>query len=129
MNSADELPAGIQPSSITRRRQAPLRGYIILFYAFFFGSLCLLPLAFFSRDFIPVHLPLDGWGTLIFLALGPPLGGFGAYTIGLSHLPASVASIIAAFEPVTTATVAYFVFGEVLAPPQLLGAGLFFGVF
>ncbi len=106
--------------TLTRRYSA----WTSLFYAFFFGSLCLLPLATLSRDFIPARLPLDGWATLIFLALGPTLGGFGAYTIGLSHLPASVASTIAAFEPVTTAIVAYFVFGEVLAPPQLLGAGL-----
>jgi drug/metabolite transporter (DMT)-like permease len=53
----------------------------------------------------------------------PTLGGFGAFTIGLSHLPASVASILAAFEPVTTALIAYFMFAEILEPFQLLGAG------
>ncbi len=106
--------------ALTRRYSA----WTSLFYAFLFGSLCLLPFALFSRDFIPARLPLDGWATLIFLALGPTLGGFGAYTIGLSHLPASVASTIAASEPITTATIAYFLFGEVLAPLQLAGAGL-----
>ncbi|MGE5263834.1 MAG: EamA family transporter [Acidobacteriota bacterium] len=39
-------------------------------------------------------------------------------------MPASVASILAAFEPVTTAIVAYFVFGEVLDPTQLIGAAM-----
>lgn len=95
-----------------------------LFYAFLFGTIFLLPVSLGVHSFVPAALPLDGWGTLLFLALVPTLGGFGAYTIGLSHLPASVASILAAFEPVTTAIIAYFVFGEVLDAPQLLGAGM-----
>jgi DME family drug/metabolite transporter len=95
-----------------------------LFYAFFFGLIFLLPIVLFTGKVLPVNLPLDGWGTLLFLALVPTLGGFGAYTFGLSHLPASVASILAAFEPVTTAIVAYFYFGETLDPTQLIGAGL-----
>lgn len=92
-----------------------------LFYAFLFGAIFLLPVSLIAHSFVPANLPLDGWGTLVFLALVPTLGGFGAYTIGLSHLPASVASILAAFEPVTTAIVAYFVFGEVLDALQLVG--------
>ncbi len=95
-----------------------------LFYAFLFGTIFLLPVSLITRSFVPTALPLDGWGTLVFLALVPTLGGFGAYTIGLSHLPASVASLLAAFEPVTTAIVAYFVFGEVLDALQLIGAAL-----
>lgn len=92
-----------------------------LFYAFLFGTIFLLPVNLFVHSFVPTALPIDGWGTLLFLALVPTLGGFGAYTIGLSHLPASVASILAAAEPVTTAIVAYFIFGEVLDPLQLTG--------
>ncbi len=95
-----------------------------LFYAFFFGTIFLLPVSLIVHEFVPASLPVDGWGTLLFLALVPTLGGFAAYTIGLSHLPASVASILAAFEPVTTAIVAYFVFGEVLDTLQLFGAAL-----
>ena len=98
-----------------------------LFYAFLFGAIFLLPVSLFVRSIVPTALPIDGWGTLVFLALVPTLGGFGAYTIGLSHLPASIASILAAFEPVTTAIVAYFVFGEVLDAPQLVGAALILG--
>ena len=95
-----------------------------IFYAFFFGLVFLLPVVLIAGKLLPGNLPLDGWGTLLFLALVPTLGGFGAYTVGLSHLPASVASILAAFEPVTTAIVAYFIFGETLDSLQLLGAGL-----
>ncbi len=95
-----------------------------LFYAFLFGFVFLLPVTLFSHSPIPPNLMLDGWATLAFLALVPTLGGFASYTIGLSHLPASVASILAAFEPVTTAIVAYFVFGETLDALQLVGAAL-----
>jgi drug/metabolite transporter (DMT)-like permease len=105
---------------VTRRYSA----WTSLFYAFFFGLLFLFPLDLLLGTLLPVNLAIDGWGTLVFLALVPTLGGFGAYTVGLSHLPASVASILAAFEPVTTAIVAYLMFGEILEPLQLLGAGL-----
>lgn len=106
---------------VVTRRYSP---WTSIFYAFLFGALFLLPVALLGTEFVPSQIAFDGWLVLIFLALGPTLGGFGAYTIGLSHLPASVASILAAFEPVTTAIVAYFVFGEMLDPLQLLGAGL-----
>ncbi len=106
--------------SVARRYSA----WTSVFYAFLFGTIFLLPLSLFLRDVLPVNLAFEGWGTLVFLALIPTLGGFAAYTIGLSHLPASVASILAAFEPVTAAIIAYFVFGEILEPLQLVGAGL-----
>lgn len=103
------------------RRYSP---WTSLFYAFLFGLIFLIPVTLLRGNLMPSNLPLDGWGTLLFLALVPTLGGFGAYTVGLSHLPASVASILAAFEPVTTAIVAYFYLGETLDPTQLIGAGL-----
>ncbi|MDE3089317.1 MAG: EamA family transporter [Chloroflexota bacterium] len=106
--------------AVTRRYSA----WTSLFYAFLFGTLFLLPVSLVVREFVPTHLPVDGWGTLFFLALVPTLGGFASYTIGLSHLPASVASILAAFEPVTTAIVAYLIFGEVLDALQLIGAAM-----
>jgi drug/metabolite transporter (DMT)-like permease len=108
---------------VTRRYSA----WTALFYAFLFGTLFLLPLDLYLGKLMPQQLALDGWGWLIFLALVPTLGGFGAYTIGLSHLPASTASILAAFEPVTTAIIAFFVLGETLEPLQLIGAGLILG--
>jgi drug/metabolite transporter (DMT)-like permease len=104
----------------TRRYSA----WTALFYAFLFGALFLLPMGVVTQSIAPGALALDGWATLLFLALVPTLGGFAAYTIGLSHLPASVASILAAFEPVTTAIIAYFLFGETLDTLQLFGAGM-----
>ncbi len=109
---------------LATRRYSP---WTSLFYAFFFGLLFLLPIVSVFGKLMPTNLSFDGWATLLFLALGPTLGGFGSYTLGLSYLPASVASLLAAFEPVTTAIVAYVMFGETLDLFQLIGAGLNFG--
>jgi DME family drug/metabolite transporter len=95
-----------------------------LFYAFFFGALFLLPLQFFVRDLFALGGSANGWGLIVFLALGPTLGGFALYTIGLSHLPASVATIIGTLEPVITVVLAYLLFGEVMNVIQVVGAGL-----
>lgn len=65
---------------------------------------------------------LAGWGILAFLAVGPTIGGFGLYTVSLSYLPASVASIIATLEPVMTTFLAYFLLGERLTTPQWAGS-------
>jgi drug/metabolite transporter (DMT)-like permease len=69
---------------------------------------------------------LPGWGVLLFLALGPTVGGFGLYTVSLGYLPASVANLIATLEPILTAILAYLFLGEMLTVPQLIGGGLIF---
>jgi drug/metabolite transporter (DMT)-like permease len=93
-------------------------------YSFLFGALFLLPLQFFVHDLFSLGGSVEGWSLLLFLALGPTLGGFGLYTIGLSHLPASVATLIGTLEPVFSIVMAYFLFGEVLNVFQIVGAGL-----
>jgi drug/metabolite transporter (DMT)-like permease len=65
-----------------------------------------------------------GWGTLVFLAAGPTLGGYGLYTVSLAHLPAATANLIITLEPALTAGWAFLFLGERLTPPQLLGGGL-----
>jgi drug/metabolite transporter (DMT)-like permease len=95
-----------------------------LFYAFFFGAVFLLPFQLFGVSTFALGSSWGGWATLIFLALGPTLGGFGLYTIGLSQVPASIVTLIGTLEPVFSIILAYFLFGEVLTPLQLVGAGL-----
>ncbi len=65
-----------------------------------------------------------GWGTLVMLAVGPTLGGYGLYTVSLTHLPAAMANLITTLEPALTAVLAYVFLGERLTIPQLLGGGL-----
>ncbi len=122
-------------SRYATRRYSP---WTCLFYAFTFGLLFLLPLQFFSgvdstpllgaaavgsNLFVLGGSP-GGWGVLLLLALGPTLAGFALYTMGLSHLPASVATIIGTLEPVFSIVLAYLMFGEVLDVLQLGGAAL-----
>lgn len=67
---------------------------------------------------------LSGWLVLLFLGIGPTLGGFGLYTMSLGYLPATVASLIATLEPALTAIWAYFLLGEQLNGNQLSGSVL-----
>jgi DME family drug/metabolite transporter len=68
----------------------------------------------------------SGWAILIFLGIGPTLGGFGLYTLSLNYLPATVSNLIATLEPALTAIWAYLLFGERLTGPQLVGGLLVF---
>jgi len=65
-----------------------------------------------------------GWGTLILLAIGPTIGGYGFYTVSLTILPAATAILITTLEPVITVVFAFFLLSERLTIPQLFGGGL-----
>jgi len=65
-----------------------------------------------------------GWGALVLLAIGPTLGGYGLYTVSLTHLPASTASLIVTLEPALTVIWAVLFLDERPTVLQLLGGGL-----
>lgn len=65
-----------------------------------------------------------GWGTLIVLAVGPTIGGYGLYTVSLTFLPTATANLILTLEPALTALWAFIFLGERLTLPQLLGGGV-----
>jgi drug/metabolite transporter, DME family len=67
---------------------------------------------------------LEVWGLLLLLALAQTLAALWAYTSGLRYLEASAASILATFEPVVAALLAYFVVGERIELPQMAGGVL-----
>jgi drug/metabolite transporter (DMT)-like permease len=123
---------------LSKRAVLNYNSWTAMLWAFIFGAVFLVPLQFLGAlpflsalyppaNFLPMQSEPLGWGVLAFLALVPTLGGFAAYTAGLTHLPAGVASIVATIEPVITAIIAYFLFGEVLNPIQLVGAALILG--
>jgi drug/metabolite transporter (DMT)-like permease len=64
----------------------------------------------------------SGWIVLFLLGIGPTIGGFGLYLVSLSYLPATVAILIGALEPVFTAVWAFFLFGERLTAVQIAGS-------
>jgi drug/metabolite transporter, DME family len=67
---------------------------------------------------------LAAWGLLLLLAVAQTIGALYAYTAGLRHLEAATASIVATFEPLVAACLAYFVLHETLEWLQLLGGAL-----
>lgn len=67
---------------------------------------------------------LTGWGTLLLLAAGPTLLGFGLYNLSLVHLPSSVVNLIVTMEPVFTGLIAYMCLGERFTNAQLIGSAM-----
>lgn len=103
------------------RRYSP---WATLLFAFLFGALFLLPLQVLGGNVFSLGAQWNGWGILFFLAIGPTLVGFGLYTVGLAHIPASVVTLIATLEPVFSIILAFLLFNERLDVPQLIGAGM-----
>lgn len=64
---------------------------------------------------------ISGWAILLLLGIGPTIGGFGLYLVSLGYLPATVANLIGALEPVFTAIWAYLLFSERLSAVQFVG--------
>jgi drug/metabolite transporter (DMT)-like permease len=64
------------------------------------------------------------WGLLVVVALVQTVGALYAYTAGLRYLEAGVASILATFEPVVAALLAYFVVHEQLEWLQVVGGAM-----
>ena len=75
-----------------------------------------------ATDLLWLGNSLPGWGTLLVLAAGPTLAGFGLYNVSLGYLPSSVANLIVSLEPAFTAVMAYILFGEILNGTQVFGS-------
>lgn len=73
-------------------------------------------------NFLWLGRSYGGWVILLLLGVGPTIGGYGLYLVSLGYLPATVASLIGALEPVFTALWAYLIFQEGLTGVQLLGS-------
>ena len=117
-------------------RSASERGlnpWTTLFYIFAIASVFLLITNLVFGRFLPggtmqasdlfwLGDSVVGWGVLITLAIVPTLLGYGLYNVSLKHLPSSVANLIMTSEPIFTSIIAYFMFGEMLTPIQMLGS-------
>jgi drug/metabolite transporter (DMT)-like permease len=113
--------------------QRGLHPWTTLFYTFGLAAIFMLAFNLFLGSRLPggAAQPADlfwlgnsaaGWGILLALAAGPTLMGYGLYNVSLHYLPSSVANLIVTIEPVFTAIVAYFVFGEILTGIQIIGS-------
>jgi drug/metabolite transporter (DMT)-like permease len=77
-------------------------------------------------NFLWLGSSLSGWAILIFLGIGPTVGGFGLYLMSLDYLPATIANLIGALEPAFTVIWAYLIFHEQLTFIQMVGSLLVF---
>jgi drug/metabolite transporter (DMT)-like permease len=77
-------------------------------------------------NFLWLGTSLSGWAILIFLGIGPTVGGYGLYLMSLGYLPATIANLIGALEPAFTAIWAYMIFHEQLTIIQFIGSLLVF---
>jgi DME family drug/metabolite transporter len=112
------------------------RGYPIAtmsFYVYATGAAGLLVVAMFAPNpggdagaaqLVSMGADPAAWALLLMLALFQTIGALYAYTAGLRHLEAGTASILATFEPVVASVLAFFVVGERLEWPQIVGGGL-----
>jgi drug/metabolite transporter, DME family len=106
-----------------RRLLRRYNSWTILLYTFAAGTLFTLPLV--SPDGLrQVAARPSALLWMAFLALVPSIGGYGLYTIGLRHLNATVAAILATLEPLIAVLLAWVFLGETLTGLQFVGAGL-----
>jgi drug/metabolite transporter (DMT)-like permease len=92
----------------------------VLTFSFGFGALALLPFQFFVPH--PWPVPLVAWFSFAGLILLTTVFGFSLFTFSLSHLPVSVATIVAMSEIAFASIYAYFLLDERLTTSQILGA-------
>lgn len=93
----------------------------LMLFALPIGALALMPWV----EFQPKNL--IAWAALCGLGLITTYGAFLAYCAGLRRLEATRASVVATFEPVVAASVAYVWWNERMGWLGLLGAGLIIG--
>jgi drug/metabolite transporter (DMT)-like permease len=99
--------------------------FVILIYSFGFAALALLPFQF-SRP-LPTQVSGEAVAAFAGLVLFTTIAGYGAYTLALRHLQASVASILAMSEVLFAAFFAYVLLGERMNGWQILGAAVIIG--
>lgn len=114
-------------SKFAVRRHAPT---IVVGYSLLFGALFLLPAQFLpipareelvGAGFAPLLSVSTTWLALGALCLGPTLGSYVLYSMGLQRVPASNASVVASIEPVVATILGWLVLGQSLDVWQGIG--------
>ena len=99
------------------------RPWTVLFYGLLVGAMALSLVQDLDDIARALRSPvIVAWLTV--MALVPTLGSGLAFATGLRFVPVSAASVVANLEPVVATTLAYLIFGEVMAPWQMLGGVL-----
>ncbi len=98
---------------------------VSLGYLMGFGSVGLLMITLaISPPALTTALSGSTWAILVFLALGPTLGGYGLFNLALRYVPGKVAGLISVLEVPIAALISFALLGDTLQPPQLAGMAL-----
>ena len=92
--------------------------------SFVVGALALAP-SFAAPE--AVRQLAAGWAWLLYLGVVTTGAAYALYTIGLRHVSASVAGVVALLEPLTATLLGVLVFGERLGAAGVVGAALLVG--
>lgn len=107
-------------SVIGRRLTRDYHSLTVVFYAFGFGALFLSfiksPLSIAQANFSWTQ-----WMYILYIATFGALVAHSLYTWGLSKVESGVAAVVATFEPIVAALLAFFILDEVLELWQILG--------
>ncbi len=99
-------------------------------YSLVFGTLFLLPLQFLeipgmgAPGYDVLLREPFAWLAILGLCLGPTLGSYALFNLGLKTAPASVASVIATIEPIVAGIAGFVIFGQALESLQIFGAAI-----
>lgn len=77
-----------------------------------------------GRPVLPGQIPLDAWPALFGVGLVSTALAFQTFYAGVRRIGAAQAALVSTVEPVYTITLATLLFGEMLAPVQIVGGVL-----
>ncbi|OLC65135.1 MAG: hypothetical protein AUG14_03460 [Candidatus Rokubacteria bacterium 13_1_20CM_2_68_19] len=91
-----------------------------------FSVAAVLTLPFLVWTHAPLAQAARSWPWLLYLGAIATAGAYALYTLGLRHVPASVAGVVTLLEPLTATLLGVWVFSERLGAAGLVGALLLF---
>jgi drug/metabolite transporter (DMT)-like permease len=107
------------------KARATLTTPVVMFGSALVTSAALLPIALMEEGaFFPPGI--EGWLPLLGLGWFAHVFGQSLIIYGLAHIPATLGSVTLLIQPVVSAVLAWWIFGERLGPAHLLGAGFIF---
>jgi len=100
--------------------------WTVLFYALAFAALT-WHLLYAPFHYITAGFAAIEWAGIVYIALLGTVVPFGLFFLGINHIRSTRASVTACLEPISAGVLAYFLLGERLEVPQMLGAALVVG--
>ena len=94
------------------------------------GTLFFAPFLLLKSTTLPTEFPLSPTLAVLYLGVAVSFGAYGLYNYGVSHIPASEASLYINLIPVFAVILAFLLLGESIGWNEVLGGGvILLGVF